>query len=91
MRPGSLHQGLLDVCKESKKRFAYVTVVGVSYIAPETGIERFNVKERYCVDNEDAKDSISDIPDHSVTPLSIQVFFDFFFFVFRLPTPHACF
>ena len=83
MRPGSLLQGLLDVCQESKKRYVYVTVVGVSYIASETGIERFNVKERYCVDNEDAKESIADIADHSVTPLSIQVFFDFSFLFFR--------
>ena len=67
MRPGKLRQRLLDVCAKANKKYAYVTVVGVSYLASGSGSERFEVKERYCKDTEDAKDSIGDIQDHSVT------------------------
>ena len=56
----------MNMCSAADKKYCYVTVVGVSYLASCSGNERVKVKERYCQDNKDAKDSLTDIPDHSV-------------------------
>ena len=66
MRPSLLRERLLDVCLKAKKKFCYVTCVGVSYLASGSGNERVKVKERYCEENKDGEDSLSDIANHSV-------------------------